>query len=100
MHDQREFVDALIAILSADARAESDGILDMGSHVDLPAVIVDVIDDAQQRIGSIDGFSERRAGTTVTGAVLVIDDDVLRQKAASAAAEAGPQHIPDVPAAG
>ena len=30
----------------------------------------------------------------------VIDDDVLRQKAASAAAEAGPQHIPDVPAAG
>ncbi|WP_270482693.1 PP2C family protein-serine/threonine phosphatase [Gordonia jacobaea] len=33
--------------------------------------------DAQQRIGGIDGFSDRRAGTTVTGAVLVTDDDVL-----------------------
>ena len=41
----------------------------------------DVLDrllvDAQQRIGGIDGFSDRRAGTTVTGAVLVTDDDVL-----------------------
>lgn len=33
--------------------------------------------DAQQRIGGIDGFSDRRAGTTVTGAVLVTDEDVL-----------------------
>jgi len=41
------------------------------------AALDQLLDDAQQRIGSIDGFSERRAGTTVTGAVLVIDDDVL-----------------------
>lgn len=41
------------------------------------AALDQLLDDAQQRIGSIDGFSERRAGTTVTGAVLVIDDNVL-----------------------
>ena len=29
-----------------------------------------------------------------------IDDDVKRQKAAAAAEEAGPEHIPDLPAAG
>lgn len=41
------------------------------------AALDQLLDDAQQRIGSIDGFSERRAGTTVTGAVLVTDDDIL-----------------------
>ena len=49
VHDERCLVDALIAILSADARAENDGILDIRSRVDLPAVIVDVIADAQRR---------------------------------------------------
>ena len=62
--------------LASEAALQTLAEVEPGADLaDTRATLDHLLDLAQLRIGSIDGFSERRAGTTVTGAVLVTDDD-------------------------
>ncbi|GAB92806.1 PP2C family protein-serine/threonine phosphatase [Gordonia rhizosphera] len=62
-------------VASETALRTLSGVASLRDRSETQVALIDLLSRAQERIGEIAGGSDRRAGTTVTGAVLVMHED-------------------------